>query len=354
MIKGAKRLTRGKNTSHPSSRPEAQLDRATRNLAAIVENSNDAILTQDLEGTITSWNAGAQQLFGYAADEAIGKSVTMLMSAAQHDGELSMLARIRGGERVNHYETIRRRKDGTLIHVSLTVSPVKGANGEIVGASRIVRDITERVKAQEQQRLLLREMEHRIKNVFALASSFVGLSAHRAATPAQLAEMVRERLGALARAHALSVPSMDEMYGAVGQRTTLLMLVRTILSPCLERADNARVSVAGHDLALSSHAVTPLALVVNELMTNATKHGALHEPSGRVVVESAEQDGHIVLVWTERGGNTIDAPPEHFGFGTRLCQITVEKQLGGRIEWDWRQEGLTVTLTFDPARLASK
>jgi PAS domain S-box-containing protein len=348
VIKSAKRPTTKKPRSTPP--PEAQLDRATRNLVAIVENSSDAILAQDLDGTITSWNAGAQQLFGYAADEAIGKSVSMLMPATQHDGELGMLARIRRGERVNHYESIRRRKDGTLIHVSLTLSPLKDANGRIVGASRIVRDITEQVRAQEQQRLLLREMQHRIKNVFALASSFVSLSAHRAASPAQLAEMVRERLGALARAYALSVPSVDEMYGTTGQRTTLLMLVRAIFSPGLEGADDARLSVTGDDLPLSSHAVTPLALALNELMTNATKYGALREPTGRVAVESTERDGRVVVVWTERG-NMIEGPPEHLGFGTRLCQITVERQLVGRIEWEWRPEGLTVTLTLDRARL---
>ena len=348
MIKGARRPTNKKKNTHLILGPQEKLlvDRA-----AIVESSNDAILSQDLEGIITSWNAGAQQLFGYDADEAIGKSVAMLIPATQHDEELGILARIQNGERVDHYQAIRQRKDGTLIHVSLTLSPVKGANGEIVGASRIVRDITERERVQELQRLLLREMEHRIKNVFALASSFVSLSAHRAATPDQLAEMVRERLGALARAHALSVPSAEEIHGALRQHTTLLMLVRTTFSPYLDGADDDRLRVTGHDPTLSSQAVTSLALVLNELVTNATKHGALRESTGRVTIECAEQDGQIVLVWRESGGKTIDGPPGHLGFGTRLCQITVEKQLGGEIKWEWRPEGLTVTLTLDPARL---
>lgn len=330
------------------------MDRTTQLLAAIVESSHDAILTQDLDETITSWNTGAQLLFGYCADEAIGKSVTMLIPERLQDEEFSIQARIRRGERVNHYETVRLRKDGTPIHISLTVSPLKDAHGEIAGASRVGRDITGRKRAQDQQQLLLREMEHRIKNVFSLASSLITLSSRRAATPAQLAIMARERLVALARAHALTVPSADAMDGSVRQHTTLHELVRTILSPCLDGADDERLRVTGDDLMLSSQAVTPLALVLNELMTNATKHGALREPFGSISFDCTEQDGNIVMVWTECGDGTVDGPPTHEGFGIRLSQITVEKQLGGSIKREWRPQGVRVTLTIDVAYLSPK
>ncbi|MGF6227527.1 PAS domain S-box-containing protein [Inquilinus ginsengisoli] len=138
---------------------------AAQRLAAIVESSDDAILAKDLDGVITAWNAGAQTLFGYAAEEVIGKPITILIPLDRHEEEPRILARIRSGERIDHFETVRRRKDGSLVEVSLSVSPVKDAGGRIVGASKIVRNITEQRRAQEQQVMLLREMSHRIKRL---------------------------------------------------------------------------------------------------------------------------------------------------------------------------------------------
>ena len=147
-----------------------------RGIAAIVESSDDAILTKDLQGVITSWHRGAERLFGYTAQEVIGKPVTILIPAERHHEEPMILARIRDGERIDHYDTVRRRKDGSLVDISLTVSPIRNAEGEIIGASKIARDITARRRAEERQRLLLREMDHRIKNLFSLAGAVVTLS----------------------------------------------------------------------------------------------------------------------------------------------------------------------------------
>lgn len=129
-----------------SERRRAELD-AFR-LASIVESSDDAIASKDLDGIITSWNEGAERLFGYSAEEVIGKPITVLIPADHLDEEPGILARIRRGDRVNHYETIRRRKDGTLVDVSLTVSPIKDGDGRIIGASKIARDITKRKIAE--------------------------------------------------------------------------------------------------------------------------------------------------------------------------------------------------------------
>jgi PAS domain S-box-containing protein len=108
---------------------------------AIVESSVDAIISKDLAGVIITWNRGAQRLFGYTAEEAIGRSVTMLIPADRPDEEPMILGRVRRGERIDHYETVRRRKDGSLVDISLTVSPIKDEAGNIVGASKIARDI---------------------------------------------------------------------------------------------------------------------------------------------------------------------------------------------------------------------
>ena len=126
----------------------AELARAR--LAAIVESADDAVISKTLEGVITSWNKGAERIFGYTAEEVIGQPVTILFPEDHVDEEPAILARIRSGERIEHYETVRKRKDGTLIDISLTVSPIRSADGTIVGASKIARDITEQRRAQRE------------------------------------------------------------------------------------------------------------------------------------------------------------------------------------------------------------
>ncbi len=128
-------------------------------LAAIVESSEDAIASKNLQGIITSWNSGAQNLFGYTRDEAIGQPVTMLIPADRIDEEPIILQRIRRGERIEHYETIRQRKDGSRVDISLTVSPIKDENGTIVGASKIARDITKRKQAETELQKRTRVLE---------------------------------------------------------------------------------------------------------------------------------------------------------------------------------------------------
>ena len=135
-----------------------QLERSQGHLSAIVESSEDAILSKDLEGIIQSWNKGAERLFGYTAEETVGKSILMLIPQDRQDEEPRILARIRRGERVDHFETLRRRKDGTLIDISLTISPVRNARGEVIGASKIARDISDRRRAQRALRRLTRRL----------------------------------------------------------------------------------------------------------------------------------------------------------------------------------------------------
>src|SRR5438093_979273 len=117
-------------------------------LSAIVASSDDAIVSKDLNGIITSWNQGAERIFGYTAEEAIGQSIRLIIPKERQAEEDHVLAKLRRGEAVEHFETIRLRKDGTLIPISLTVSPVRGANGEMVGASKVARDVSERWRAE--------------------------------------------------------------------------------------------------------------------------------------------------------------------------------------------------------------
>src|SRR5215472_748041 len=123
-------------------RVPTERERAQKLLAAIVESSDDAIVSKDLAGRILTWNPAAERLFGYTSEEAVGQSIRLLLPPERADDFFSILDRIRQGERVEHYETLRRRKDGSLVEVSLTVSPVHDDDGMVVAASKIARDLT--------------------------------------------------------------------------------------------------------------------------------------------------------------------------------------------------------------------
>src|SRR4051794_15925812 len=129
-------------------------DALTRHLARVVESSDDAIVSKDLHSTITSWNRAAERMFGYTAEEAIGRSIRMIIPADRQGEEDMVLTRIRRGESITHFETIRQRKDGTLIPISLTVSPIHDDAGRVIGASKIARDISERAEAVIARRRL--------------------------------------------------------------------------------------------------------------------------------------------------------------------------------------------------------
>ena len=120
-------------------------------MAAVVESSDDAIVTKSLDGTIRTWNKAAERMFGYTAEEVIGQSILILIPYDREDEESKILERLRKGEPVKHYETVRTRKDGTIVDVSLTVSPIKEAGGKIIGASKIARDISERKRAEQER-----------------------------------------------------------------------------------------------------------------------------------------------------------------------------------------------------------
>lgn len=173
--------------------------------AAIVAFSDDAIITKDVNGVITSWNPGAQRLFGYSPEEAIGQSVLILIPPERHKEEPAILERIRRGEHIEHYETVRRRKDGSYVDISLTVSPIKDAEGIVIGASKIARDISDRKRSEALIAALAREAEHRAKNVLAVVQAMVRLS--QAETAAGLKEAIYGRIRALANVHALFVQS---------------------------------------------------------------------------------------------------------------------------------------------------
>src|SRR5262249_54324920 len=179
--------------------------------------------------------------------------------------EPAILERIRRGDRIEHYETVRQRKDGTLIDISLSVSPLADARGVIVGASKIARDITEQKRAQAQQELLLREMRHRVKNVFAIVNGIVGMST-RYAKGQTLARDVQARLAALARAHDLTRPGLLGIESQEATPTTFRALIDAILAPYLDNSPSRhsqRLTVTGPDVQIHEQSVATLPLVLS-------------------------------------------------------------------------------------------
>jgi PAS domain S-box-containing protein len=292
----------------------------------------DAKVTKDLEGVITSWNKGAQELFGYSAEEAIGQPGTLLIPPERRDEDYAILQRVQHGGRVDNFETVRRRKDGTLVNVSVIISPIKGAEGKVVGAVKIARDITQRKQTEAQVVILAREAEHRAQNLLANVRAVVRLS--RSDTPDGLREAIEGRIEALANVHSLFVQS--RWAGA-----ELGRLVEQELSPY-----SRRTRIDGPRIMLNPELAQAMVITLHELATNAAKYGSLSATEGYVRVEwMPAADKRLVLRWTEVGGPPVK-PPTRSGFGTNVMQAMIRDHLKGEVRLDWRAEGLACEVTI--------
>lgn len=301
-----------------------------RRLAAIIASSNDAILGIDLGMKITSWNTGAERLYGYTADEVIGRSVLVLVPEDRQGEEPAILRQVSAGLKVEPYETARLHKDGRSVPVLLSVSPIYDAYGVIVGASKIAHDISARKDAERLQSVLVGELNHRVKNLFATVLAISRQTLGHGQIDAADVRSFEARLSSMARAH-------DLLTHGTWEQAELRAIVEQSISPY----SPDRFAVTGPSIQVPPRAVVSICLALHELATNAAKYGALAVDQGRVSIAWTVQTGtgspaRLVLRWEETGGPPV-TPPTHRGFGSRLIENLLAAELNG-----------TVKITYDP------
>jgi PAS domain S-box-containing protein len=242
-----------------------------------------------------------------------------------------------------------RHREGEYRWVIGRALPVRADDGTItrwVGTCTDVHDA--KLQAAENE-LLLRELSHRIKNIFAVINGIIGLSAREQPEARDFAQALKDRIAALGRAHDLARPHSPDSLPESGM-ASLHMLLYALLAPYVA-ADDPRLSISGEDIPVDDRGATPVAMLVHELATNAAKYGALSVPEGRISITTSLSDGMLTLRWEERDGPALSGPPTRTGFGTRLADMSVRQQMGGTLTHDWRPEGLSVTMAVRALRL---
>ncbi|KSV78503.1 PAS domain S-box protein [Ensifer sp. ENS07] len=295
-------------------------------LAAIVESSFDAIVSKDLDGTVRTWNGAAERMFGYSAEEMVGRSILTIIPTHLHDEERDLLQRLRKGERIEHFETARQRKDGSYITVSLTISPIRNAKGRIVGASKIARDITPAKDRERRIRLLLREVNHRVKNQYAIILSMIRQSRSEEAEPAAFQKDLENRIWALSASH-------DLIASADWQATDLRGLVEKQIAAF--HAD-AFCRISGPDLALAPAAIENLGMAIHELALHSSKGGVLRAGEGTISIAwdlaTSAADLTFSMSWEEQLGRGHDYAFPRSGFGAVVLKRTVAQALNAKVQ----------------------
>ncbi len=321
------------------------LEEAERNtqLATIVGTSPDAIISLAEDGTVLSWNPGAEQMFGYTADEIIGTSERILFTDGA-DGEFEEKYRhLRQGEHVLR-DAVRRRKDGTLIDVAINAAPMRRPDGRIIGFSAVLRDISERRRVEKHLRVVMRELSHRTKNLLAVIMAMVRQTARASSDVAVLQSELIQRLQSLSASHDLLVA--EDWTGASVEE-----LIRAVLQPFIGNTSDA-LECEGPRVFVNATAAQNLGLALHELATNAAKYGALSTSEGRVRVTWALAPNgvgapHLTLSWRERAGPAV-APPTIKGFGHIVVERVAAQALNASVSYEFESDGVRWAITIPP------
>jgi PAS domain S-box-containing protein len=337
---------------------EVSLQQSEERFQSIVESSDDAIITKTLTGVITSWNPAATRLMGYTADEAIGQPVTLLFPPANISDEVVLMQRISRGERVTPFETVRIHKNGNLIDVSVTISPLRDRTGAVVGACKLARDITLQKhqrevieQALEEKTALLHEVHHRVKNNLQIVSSLLSLQARKAQPGAALALAdCQGRIQAMSLVHQLLYESSN--MAEVDLSAYIDRLVALICATCDSSALGVNIAFSSctERMGIDIQRAIPCGLIVNELVLNAVKHAFPEERNGHVTIDLKLNDaGWFCLSVSDDG---CGLPPgfkwgSSAGLGTQLIPLFVN-QLQGTLTTPLVPQGSRFTIEFSP------
>ena len=342
-----------------------------RLLAAIVESSDDAIVSKDLNGVVTSWNKGAERIFGYTPDEIVGKSVTLIIPPELQDDEPRILAKIRAGERIDHFETVRVHKDGHRIDISLTISPVRDSRGMIVGAAKIARDITEKKRLEATVRVserlasagrLAATIAHEINNPLEAVTNLIYLAHGTRGLPEAAREYLRRADRELARVSHIAQQTM-RFYRDSSQPTALLVvdIIDDLLAIYERRLEQKGLAI---DRSIESGLVVvasegELKQVLSNLITNAmdacqesgkltiraygTQHFRTHRRGVRIIV--ADNGAGIPVENRARVFAPFFTTKKESGTGLGLwvSKELIEKR-GGRLRFRNRQPASSGTV----------
>jgi PAS domain S-box-containing protein len=310
-------------------------DAALARLASIVESTSDAIVGKDADGVIETWNAGAERLYGYTAAEVVGQSVRIVVPPERAEEDRQLLERIQRGERVEVLDTIRTRKDGQTLEVSVTASPIHDVAGKVVGISTITRDISQQKKNERlvHAEVLLKEIHHRVKNNLQVISSLLKLHAEQISDPLGRAAFLdaQDRVRAIALLHERLHQSKTP--GDVDVADYAESLIPTLLRAYARRPVGTRVET--NAIVLPVDVAVPFGLILNELVTNAVKHAfdddAVTSPRIDIVLEA---DGPDFVLTVRDNGRGFPAGLD-VATSTRLGMHivrTLTRQLGGTLE----------------------
>jgi PAS domain S-box-containing protein len=323
-----------------------------------LEAANLGTWKVDLETGEMSWDEGTCALYNIAHDGLYSLPLDEAIAMVHPDDRQTVRARMIAASDPHsggHYEIEYRAilPDGRtrwLRSNGQAVFTYDGDTSRAVSLSGVVTDITERHASEEAQQLLTRELNHRVKNLFAIANGMVSMTARTAKDPKEMASALRGRLSALSRAHELVQPLAAASGGGAGPDVELSKLAGAVLEPYGQSGHN-RVSIEGPSVRVGSNTTTSLALVLHELATNAAKYGSLSKPEGHLAIRWTVRDETVDILWTETGGPAVESPPDFEGFGTQLSQRSIAGQLGGTLEREWLPGGLQVHMTLPLSRL---
>ena len=246
-----------------------------------------------------------------------------------------------------------RRHDGVYRWTLGRARPIRNDAGEITRWFGTCTDIDDLKRSDQAKELLSQELSHRIKNIFAVVSALIALSARQHPEAKAFAAAVRTRINALARAHEFVRPHTESSKPTVGSMT-LHAFLADLFKPYGDHAGEPRILLSGDDAVFDDQAATSVALLFHELATNAAKYGALSVEGGKVTLDTRRLDDRFLLTWTETGGPNVASAPTQTGFGSSLATLSVEGQLGGRLERHWRRDGLQVIADLPATALSRR